>query len=193
MMPIHGLPPKKPLSDENRAGQINTTVGDLTGNVDRMIRAAREAAAAGAQVVVFPELSVTGYPPRDLVEKPTFVERSGRQQLERLAAETAAAARRDRRIRRPLRIATGKRATNSAAVLAGGKHPVSANQDAAAHLRRLRRSALLRPGRIAIPPGWPQESRSPSAKTPGTTSSFGSARSIAAIPCRNWRIAAPNC
>src|ERR1039458_7840765 len=69
-------------------GQINTTVGDLAGNVDRMIRAAREAAAAGAQMVVFPELSVTGYPPRDLVEKPTFVERSG-QQLERLAAETA--------------------------------------------------------------------------------------------------------
>jgi NAD+ synthase/NAD+ synthase (glutamine-hydrolysing) len=101
-------------------GQINTTVGDLTGNVDRMIRATREAAAAGAQVVVFPELSVTGYPPRDLVEKPTFVERSV-QQLERLAAETA---------RLPLAIIagyvgpsaahTGKRATNSAAVLAGG-------------------------------------------------------------------------
>src|ERR1022692_2092980 len=102
-------------------GQINTTVGDLTGNVDRMIRAAREAAAAGAQMVVFPELSVTGYPPRDLVEKPTFVERSG-QQLERLATETA-----------PLPLAviagyvgpspssTGKRATNCAAVLAGGK------------------------------------------------------------------------
>jgi NAD+ synthase/NAD+ synthase (glutamine-hydrolysing) len=101
-------------------GQINTTVGDLTGNVDRMIRATREAAAAGAQVVVFPELSVTGYPPRDLVEKPTFVERSV-QQLERLAAETARLP--------PAIIAgyvgpsaahTGKRATNSAAVLAGG-------------------------------------------------------------------------
>jgi NAD+ synthase (glutamine-hydrolysing) len=59
--------------------QIDTTVGDLTGNVDRMIRAAREAAAAGAQIAVFPELSVTGYPPRDLVEKPTFVERSWQQ------------------------------------------------------------------------------------------------------------------
>ena len=100
--------------------QINTTVGDLAGNVDRMIRAAREAAAAGAEVVVFPELSVTGYPPRDLVEKPTFVERSERQ-LQRLAAEIA-----------PLEIRavagyagashskTGKRATNSAAVLYGG-------------------------------------------------------------------------
>jgi len=101
--------------------QINTTVGDFTGNVDRMVRTACQAAAAGAQVVVFPELSVTGYPPRDLVEKPTFVERSS-QQLERLAAETAAM---------PLALIagyvgpspsqTGKRATNSAAVLAGGR------------------------------------------------------------------------
>ncbi|MGO4885013.1 MAG: NAD+ synthase [Bryobacteraceae bacterium] len=101
--------------------QINTTVGDLRGNVDRMIRFSREAAAAGAEIVVFPELSVTGYPPRDLVEKPTFVERSG-QQLERLAAETAAL---------PLALiagyvgpsksSTGKRATNSAAVLVDGK------------------------------------------------------------------------
>jgi NAD+ synthase (glutamine-hydrolysing) len=100
--------------------QIDTTVGDLAGNVDRMIRAAHEAADAGAQLVVFPELSVTGYPPRDLVEKPTFVERSTLQ-LERLAAETAAL---------PLGLiagyvgpspsSTGKRATNSAAVLAGG-------------------------------------------------------------------------
>src|SRR5580704_2688344 len=100
--------------------QINTTVGDLTGNVDRMIRAAHEAAAAGAQVAIFPELSVTGYPPLDLVEKSTFVERSV-QQLERLAAQTAAL---------PIALVagyvgpsaahTGKRATNSAAVLAGG-------------------------------------------------------------------------
>ena len=69
--------------------QINTTVGDLAGNVDIMVRHARDAAAAGADLVVFPELSITGYPPRDLVEKPTFVERS-EQAVERLAAETAA-------------------------------------------------------------------------------------------------------
>jgi NAD+ synthase/NAD+ synthase (glutamine-hydrolysing) len=100
--------------------QINTTVGDLAGNVDRMVRAAHQAAGARANLVVFPELSVTGYPPRDLVEKPTFVERSERQ-LERLAAETAS-----------LDLAliagyvgrsessTGKRAANSAAILRGG-------------------------------------------------------------------------
>lgn len=69
-------------------GQINPTVGDLSGNVDRMAAAAREAAGRGAELVVFPELSVTGYPPRDLVEKPSFVERS-ESELERLAHETA--------------------------------------------------------------------------------------------------------
>src|SRR5258708_28239605 len=69
-------------------GQINTTVGDLAGNVTRMVSSAREAARGGAELVVFPELSITGYPPRDLVEKPTFIERS-EQHLERLAAETA--------------------------------------------------------------------------------------------------------
>ena len=68
--------------------QINPTVGDVTGNVDTMVRVAHEAAARGAEVVVFPELSVTGYPPRDLVEKPSFVEASERE-LERLARETA--------------------------------------------------------------------------------------------------------
>ena len=49
--------------------QINPTVGDLAGNVARMVSAAHEAARGGAEVVVFPELSITGYPPRDLVEK----------------------------------------------------------------------------------------------------------------------------
>jgi NAD+ synthase (glutamine-hydrolysing) len=68
--------------------QSNPTVGDLGGNVDRMAAAARDAAGRGAELVVFPELSVTGYPPRDLVEKPSFVERSERE-LERLAQETA--------------------------------------------------------------------------------------------------------
>jgi len=101
--------------------QINTTVGDLQGNADRMIRAAREAADSGAQVVVFPELTITGYPPRDLVEKPTFVARS-EEHLQRLTAETAAL---------PLAIIagyvrhsesqTGKHVANSAAVLQCGK------------------------------------------------------------------------
>src|SRR5947199_210394 len=64
--------------------QINPTVGDLSGNVDRMVRAAKEAHMRGAEVVVFPELSITGYPPRDLVEKPNFLDRS-ESELGRLA------------------------------------------------------------------------------------------------------------
>jgi len=100
--------------------QIDTTVGDLDGNVDRMLRTARQAAAAGAQLIVFPELSVTGYPPRDLVEKPTFVERSV-EALDRLAAATAELpAAVVAGYVGPSNSHTGKRATNSAAVLAGG-------------------------------------------------------------------------
>src|ERR1019366_10155823 len=57
-------------------GQINPTVGDFSGNLALMIRYAREAAGRGAEIVVFPELSITGYPPRDLVEKPSFIDRS---------------------------------------------------------------------------------------------------------------------
>jgi NAD+ synthase (glutamine-hydrolysing) len=55
-------------------GQINTTVGDLAGNVDGMVAAAAAATAAGADLVCFPELAVTGYPPEDLVLRRAFVD-----------------------------------------------------------------------------------------------------------------------
>ncbi len=70
-------------------GQINTTVGDMAGNVDLIIAMARRAAEGGAEMVVFPELAVTGYPPRDLLEKPSFFERTEAEE-ERLAAALAA-------------------------------------------------------------------------------------------------------
>ena len=102
-------------------GQINPTVGDLAGNLARIRRFACDASQRGAELIVFPELSVTGYPPRDLVEKPSFILRS-EQAVEQLAAETAGL---------PLTIlagyvgrsrqTTGKRATNSVAVLRGGE------------------------------------------------------------------------
>ena len=47
--------------------QINTTVGDIHGNRDRAIRAMEQAKATQAELVVFPELCLTGYPPRDLL------------------------------------------------------------------------------------------------------------------------------
>ena len=58
--------------------QLNPTVGDLAGNVDRMTRASRDAAARGPEFVVFPELSITGSPPRDLVAQPGFLDRAER-------------------------------------------------------------------------------------------------------------------
>ncbi len=57
-------------------GQINTTIGDFSGNTTKIIEYSRRAKAAGANLVLFPELSICGYPPRDLVEKPSFVRRN---------------------------------------------------------------------------------------------------------------------
>jgi NAD+ synthase (glutamine-hydrolysing) len=53
--------------------QINTTVGDLLGNSDIILNAYRELCKMGAELVVFPELAICGYPPRDLVFKSRFV------------------------------------------------------------------------------------------------------------------------
>ncbi len=57
--------------------QINATVGDLEGNARRILEFARRASDGGAALAVFPELALTGYPPRDLLEKASFVERTG--------------------------------------------------------------------------------------------------------------------
>jgi NAD+ synthase (glutamine-hydrolysing) len=101
--------------------QTNSTVGDLCGNAKRTLAFARRAAESGATVVVFPELSLTGYPPRDLLEKESFLDRT-EQHLERLAADAA-----------PLNVilicgtvtrtlsSAGLPIYNSAAVLEGGR------------------------------------------------------------------------
>jgi NAD+ synthase (glutamine-hydrolysing) len=68
-------------------GQLNTTVGDLDGNVARMVDWTARAADAGADLICFPELAVTGYPPEDLVLRPRFVE-DNLAALDALAAST---------------------------------------------------------------------------------------------------------
>jgi NAD+ synthase (glutamine-hydrolysing) len=55
------------------ACQINTVVGDLEGNAARILGALAEAEVGGADLAVFPELTVTGYPPEDLLSRPAFV------------------------------------------------------------------------------------------------------------------------
>ena len=71
-------------------GQVNLTVGDLAGNVERMAAAADRATQAGADVVAFPELAITGYPPEDLVHRGEFV-RENMEALDALARKTATA------------------------------------------------------------------------------------------------------
>jgi NAD+ synthase (glutamine-hydrolysing) len=53
--------------------QLNTTVGDIAGNRDRIIQTLRCAEELGAELVAFPELALTGYPPEDLLLKPAFI------------------------------------------------------------------------------------------------------------------------
>lgn len=59
--------------------QLDPTVGALAANVDRILAAARDAEARGATVAVTPELAVTGYPPRDLLDRPAFAREASRQ------------------------------------------------------------------------------------------------------------------
>ncbi|MDR0672396.1 MAG: hypothetical protein LBF93_01770 [Zoogloeaceae bacterium] len=56
--------------------QLNFTIGDFSGNIALMTAAARQAAAAGARLVVFSELALTGYPPGDLLDEAGFLARA---------------------------------------------------------------------------------------------------------------------
>ena len=68
--------------------QINNTVGDLQGNAAKIMDFARRGERAGVEVVAFPELALTGYPPRDLVEKHSFLDRT-EDTLQGIARESA--------------------------------------------------------------------------------------------------------
>jgi len=146
--------------------QLNPTVGDLTGNRKLVEEAAARAEAGGAEIAVFPELVLTGYPPMDLLERDGFV----RDQIAEL--ETLAPA--SRGIDLVLGVAVpaegggSKRLANAAVLLRGGKQvavqaksllptydvfdenryfiPADRRE---ADLRRLRREPLLHPGRPA--------------------------------------------
>ena len=67
--------------------QLNPVVGDLAGNAGKLRKARARGAADGADLVLFPELFITGYPPEDLVRKPAFAA-AARRIVEGLAAET---------------------------------------------------------------------------------------------------------
>jgi NAD+ synthase (glutamine-hydrolysing) len=100
-------------------GQINPTVGDFKGNGGKIIDFSARAKASGAGLILFPELSVCGYPPRDLVERPSFVAHN-RQTLEHIARETRGIAV-VCGVVTPAHAETGKSVMNSAALLQDGK------------------------------------------------------------------------
>ena len=100
--------------------QINPTVGDFTGNLEKILAASRRAADLGARLTVFSELVICGYPPADFLEKPSFLARC-RTAVDELAAATAelptavVAG-----VALPAESETGKRAVNAAVLMDGG-------------------------------------------------------------------------
>ncbi len=85
--PYPGCVPRLRLA----AAQLDLVVGDLEGNAGRILEVYEQAEAAGCDLVAFPELAVTGYPPEDLLLRPAFVEQAG-EALEKVAARTGRAA-----------------------------------------------------------------------------------------------------
>ena len=97
--------------------QINTTVGDLAGNARRVLRDAQRAADEGADLAVFSELCVTGYPPQDLLDRPAFLD-----DVDEAVAYLAREAPLPMFVGAPVRNETpvGKRLFNAALLLDGG-------------------------------------------------------------------------
>jgi NAD+ synthetase len=115
--------------------QINPTVGDFSGNLEKIVAASRRAATLGARLTVFSELVICGYPPADFLEKPSFLARC-RTAVDELAAATrelqtavlaGVALPAERETGKPGSPATGRRrwggkpAVNAAVLLDGGR------------------------------------------------------------------------
>ena len=102
--------------------QINPTVGDFTGNTNKILEYAARAEEQGADLAVFPELAVCGYPPADFLEKTAFVARAC-QAIDEIAAWTAAPGRPALLVGSvmPDHSPVGKRVRNVAVLVAGGK------------------------------------------------------------------------
>ena len=119
------------------AAQLDLVVGDLDGNVERMLDAYERADAAGCDLVAFPELALTGYPPEDLLLRPAFVARGG-EALDKFAARTG----------RTAAVVGFPEATrdlaNAAAVCAHGRVLGVYRKHLLPELRGVRRAAVLR-------------------------------------------------
>jgi NAD+ synthetase len=99
--------------------QVNPTIGDFDGNAEKIRAALREASTRGAELVVFPEMAISGYPPHDLLERKGFV-RDGERALDDLALETRGGPAAIVGCVRANPRSTGKALENCAALLADG-------------------------------------------------------------------------
>ncbi len=90
--------------------QLNPTIGDLTGNAQKILQAAEQAAQVGTRLLLTPELSLCGYPPRDLLLQPSFIQ-AMLKQLKTLANQLPAS----------LGVLVGAAQENAQASITGGK------------------------------------------------------------------------
>ena len=136
--------------------QVNPTIGDLRGNRRLVEEAAAKAASERADLVVLPEMVLTGYPPMDLLERDGFV----RDQLRELDALAPASERVAIALGAVLPARGRESATPAERRRAARRRraPRGAREDAAAHLRRLRREALV-PAGLAARAGEPARRR----------------------------------
>jgi NAD+ synthetase len=101
--------------------QIDPTVGDFTGNLEKIVAASGRAAALGARLTVFSELAICGYPPADFLEKPSFLARC-RSAVDELAATTSGLSTAVLAgVALPAAGDSGKPAVNAAVLLDGGR------------------------------------------------------------------------
>ena len=124
--------------------QIDPIVGDLDGNRALILERLEDAKGANADLVIFPELAVTGYPPEDLLLRPGFV-RAAERSLEQIALSA-----------RGIVVLVGaphfdRDLYNACAVCAGGEVKALVKKRFLPELRRLRRDPLLRARRRAVP------------------------------------------
>ncbi len=101
--------------------QINPTIGDFTGNVEKILDFTRRAADGGADLVLFPELAACGYPPADFLDKPSFIARSEEAVAEIAEATAELAIASIVGYVTPAPAGTGKRVMNSAALIREGE------------------------------------------------------------------------
>ena len=101
--------------------QINPTVGDFTGNIAKIVTASQSAAASGARLTLFSELSVCGYPPADLLDKPRFLARCATAVDEVRAATASLSSAVLVGVALPARAGSGKQAVNAAVLLDKGQ------------------------------------------------------------------------